>query len=129
MGTANPLWGSPRIHGELLKLGIEVSERTVSRLLRRHGRPPSQTWRTFLTNHVTSLVSMDFMTVPTSRGRVLFVPVLFSHHRRRIVHFAIKKRPHRFWRRTPCYYLVFSNKLCRRQRSLDPVGVTAVTFP
>ena len=71
MGAANPLWGAPRIHGELVKLGIAVSERTVSRLLRRRRRPPSQTWRTFLTNHVTSLVSMDFFTVPTLTGRVL----------------------------------------------------------
>ena len=65
MAAANPLWGAPRIHGELGKLGIEVSERTVSRLLRRRHRPPSQTWRTFLTNHVAALVSMDFFTVPT----------------------------------------------------------------
>ena len=55
--AANPLWGAPRIHGELRKLGIDVSARTVSRLLRRRGRPPSQTWRTFLANHLTSLVS------------------------------------------------------------------------
>ena len=65
MATANPLWGAPRIHGELGKLGIEVSERTVSRLLRRPRRPPSQTWRTFLTNHVAALTSIDFFTVPT----------------------------------------------------------------
>src|SRR5439155_13842148 len=61
MAAANPLWGAPRIHGELGKLGIDVSERTVSRLLRRRRRPPSQTWRTFLTNHVATLVSMDFL--------------------------------------------------------------------
>jgi len=97
MGAANPLWGAPRIHGELLKLGIAVSERTVSRLLRRHCRPPSQTWRTFLTNHVTSLVSMDFFTVPTLTGRVLFVLVLLTHHRRRIVHTAITEHPTAAW--------------------------------
>jgi hypothetical protein len=93
MGAANPLWGAPRIHGELVKLGIAVSERTVSRLLRRRRRPPSQTWRTFLTNHVMSLVSMDFFTVPTLTGRVLFVLVLLSHHRRRIVRLAITEHP------------------------------------
>jgi hypothetical protein len=76
MTTANPLWGAPRIHGELAKLGIRVSERIVSQLLRRPRRPPSQTWRTFLTNHVATLVSMDFFTVPTLTGRVLFVLVL-----------------------------------------------------
>jgi hypothetical protein len=68
MRAANPLWGAPRIHGELVKLGIAVSERTVSRLLRRRRRPPSQTWRTFLTNHVTSLVSMDSSPFRRSRG-------------------------------------------------------------
>jgi putative transposase len=97
MGAANPLWGAPRMHGELVKLGIAVSERTVSRLLRRRRRPPSQTWRTFLTNHLTSLVSMDFFTVPTLTGRVLFVLVLLGHHRRRIVHLAITEHPTAAW--------------------------------
>src|SRR2546425_175573 len=60
MAAANPLWGAPRIHGELGKLGIAVSERTVSRLMPKRSRPPSQTWRTFLTNHVQDLVSIDF---------------------------------------------------------------------
>src|SRR6267143_4620865 len=62
MAAANPLWGAPRIHGELLKLGIHVAERTVSRLLPKRRTPPSQTWRTFLTNHVRDLVSLDFFT-------------------------------------------------------------------
>ena len=97
MGTANPLWGAPRIHRELRKLGIDVSERTVSRLLRRRRRPPSPTWRTFLTNHLTSLVSLGFFTVPTLTGRVLFVLVLLSHHRRRIVHLRITEHPTAEW--------------------------------
>ena len=97
MTEANPLWGAPRIHGELAKLGIAVSERTVSRLLRRRRRPPSQAWRTFLTNHVASLVSMDFFTVPTLTGRVLFVLVLLTHHRRRIVHLAVTEHPTAAW--------------------------------
>ena len=97
MGAANPLWGAPRIHGELGKLGVDVSERTVSRLVRRRRRPPSQTWRTFLTNHLTSLVSLDFFTVPTLTGRVLFVLVLLSHHRRRIVHLRITEHPTAAW--------------------------------
>jgi len=97
MATANPLWGAPRIHGELCKLSITVSERTVSRLLRRPQRPPSQTWRTFLTNHVATLVSMDFFTVPTLTGRVLFVLVLLTHQRRRIVHVNITEHPTAAW--------------------------------
>jgi len=97
MTEANPLWGAPRIHGELGKLGLAVSERTVSRLLRRCRRPPSQTWRTFLTNHVASLVSMDVLTVPTLTGRVRFVLVLLSHHRRRVVHLAVTEHPTAVW--------------------------------
>jgi putative transposase len=97
MSAANPLWGAPRIHGELRKLGIDVSERTVSRLLRRQPHRPSQTWRTFLANHVAALASMDFFTVPTVTGRVLFVLVLLAHQRRRIVHFAITDHPTADW--------------------------------
>src|SRR5882672_8720628 len=97
MTTANPLWGAPRFYGELAKLGITVSERTVSRLLRRPRRPPSQTWRTFLTNHVATLVSMDFFTVPTLTGRVLFVLLLLSHQRRRIIHVNITEHPTAVW--------------------------------
>src|SRR5579862_4533192 len=69
MATANPFWGAPRIHGELLKLGMEVSERTVSRLMTKHRKPPSQTWKAFLNNHVQGLVSADFFTVPSEIGR------------------------------------------------------------
>jgi putative transposase len=97
MTAANPFWGAPRIHGELQKLGIDVSERTVSRLLRRRPGRPSQTWRTFLINHVAATVSMDFFTVPTVTGRVLFVLVLLAHERRRVVHFAITEHPTAAW--------------------------------
>ena len=76
---------------------VDVSERTVSRLLERHPRPPSQTWRTFLTNHLASAASMDFFTVPTLTGRVLFVLVVLSHHRRRIVHVNITEHPTATW--------------------------------
>jgi putative transposase len=97
MAAANPLWRAPRIHGELGRLGVEVSERTVSRLLRRLRRPPSQTWRTFLTNHVATLASIDFFTVPTFSGRVLFVLVVLLHHRRRIVHIHVTEHPTATW--------------------------------
>jgi transposase InsO family protein len=95
MATANPLWGAPRIHGELLKLG--VAERTVSRLLPKRRSPPSQTWRTFLTNHVRGLVSGDFFTVPTARLRVLFVFVVLAHDRRRVLHFNVTEHPTAAW--------------------------------
>lgn len=72
--------------GELLKLGIEVAESTVGKYLQRHRKPPSQTWRTFLSNHLAQMASMDFFTVPTATFRVLFVFVVLSHARRRIVH-------------------------------------------
>ena len=93
MATANPLWGAPRIHGELRTLGVEVSERTVSRLLAPYTRPSPQTWKTFLTNHLASAASLDFFTVSTLTGRVLFVVIVLSHVRRRIVHFNITEHP------------------------------------
>jgi putative transposase len=66
MSQGNPLWGAPRIHGELLKLGIEVAQSTVGKYLRRPRKPPSQTWRTFLTNHMGQVASIDFFLVPTA---------------------------------------------------------------
>ena len=80
MASANRYWGAPRIHGELLKLGLEISERTGSRLMPKYRKPPSQTWRAFLNNHVQDLVSIDFFTVPTATFRVLFVLVVLAHH-------------------------------------------------
>ena len=93
MAEANPLWGAPRIHGELLKLGIEVSERTVSRLMPKRRKPPSQSWRAFLANHVNELISIDFFTVPTATFRVLFVLVVLAHQRRRVLHFNVTEHP------------------------------------
>ena len=97
MAMTNPLWGAPRIHGELLRLGLDVSERTVSRLIPKRHSPPSQTWRTFLANHVRELVALDFFTVPTVRLRVLFVLVVLAHHRRRVVHFNVTEHPTAVW--------------------------------
>ncbi len=97
MAQANPLWGAPRIHGELQMLGIDVAERPVSRLLPQRRSPPSQTWRTFLTNHVRDLVSVDFFTVPTARLRVLFVFVVLAHDRRRVLHFNVTGHPTAAW--------------------------------
>lgn len=93
----NPLWGAPRIHGELLKLGFVVSERTVSRYMVRTPKPPSQTWRTFLDNHLDCLASIDFCVVPTAAFRLLYVLVVLSHDRRRIVHFGVTAHPTSAW--------------------------------
>jgi hypothetical protein len=87
----NPLWGAPRIHGELQKLGIETAQTTVAKCLgRRCGKPPSQTWRTFLTNHVSQLASLDFFTVPRATqpptsGTIVQIPHLggLHHHDQR----------------------------------------------
>jgi hypothetical protein len=83
MKQMNPLWGAPRILGELLKLGIEVAQSTVARYLGRQRNPPSQPWRTFLANHVEQMASIDFFTVATATFRTLFVFVVLSHARRR----------------------------------------------
>ena len=97
MSQANPLWGAPRIHGELLKLGIKISETSVSKYMARGGKPPSQAWRTFLQNHIGELVSIDFLTVPTLSFRVLFVFVVLAHERRRVVHFNVTNSPTAHW--------------------------------
>ena len=97
MARANPLWRAPHIHGELLKLGIEVSERTVSRILQTVKRPPSQTWKTFLKNHMGAIVAADFLAVPTFRMRVLFVLLVVEHARRKVVHFAVTEHPTAEW--------------------------------
>jgi len=97
MARANPLRGAPRIHGELLKLGIEVSQATVSKYLVRPRRPPSQSWRTFLANHVHQIMAADFFVVPTATARLLFVLVILAHERRRVVHVAVMDQPTAAW--------------------------------
>ena len=95
MNLANPRWGAPRIHGELLKLGIEISQATVANYMVRPRKPPSQTWRTFLSNHSKDLA--DFFVVPTIAFRLLFVFVILGHDRRRPVHFAVTTNPTAEW--------------------------------
>jgi putative transposase len=97
MSRNNPCWGAPRIHGELLKLGIEITEPTVAQYMVRQRKPPSQTWRTFLQNHVHSLVSVDFFTVPTIRFQILYVFLVLAHDRRRILHFGVTAHPTAEW--------------------------------
>src|SRR5712691_5114191 len=97
MAQENPLWGAPRIHGELLKLGLEVSQATVAKYMPRRPTPPSQTWRTFLANHVQQIAAADFFVVPTATCRLLFVLVLLAHERRRVVHVAVTAHPTAAW--------------------------------
>ena len=93
IANSNPLWGATRVHGELLKLGIDVSERTVSRWMPRRTKPPSQNWKAFLDNHAGDLASIDFFTVPTVTFRVLFVLIVLAHDRRKILHFNVTEHP------------------------------------
>jgi hypothetical protein len=97
MCRANPLWGAPRLHGELLKLGIEISETTVAKYMLKRRDPPSQSWRTFLMNHAKETIALDFFTVPTATFKVLFVLVVLSHDRRRILHFNATEHPSAAW--------------------------------
>ena len=99
MASENPLWGAPRIHGELVKLGFDVSERTVSRYLGRVGRKgdPRKLWLIFLRNHREVIAAMDFFTVPTATFRVLYCFFVISHSRRRILHFNATEHPTTAW--------------------------------
>jgi putative transposase len=97
MWQTNPTWGSPRIVGELRKLGIEVTKSTVEKYRVRPKKPPSPTWKTFLTNHMQDMVALDFFTVPTVTYKVLFVLLILAHERRRVVHFNITEHPTAQW--------------------------------
>jgi putative transposase len=97
MWRSNPTWGSPRIVGELPKLGIDVSKSTVEKYRLRSHKPSSPTWRAFWNNHAKGLVSCDFFTVPTVAYKVLFVFVILAHERRRIVHFNVTEHPTAQW--------------------------------
>jgi transposase InsO family protein len=97
MSLANRLWGAPRIHGELLKLGIEVAQSTVAKYMARSGRGRSQTWKTFLHNHVAGIGAMDFLIVPTVGLRLLFVLVILRHQRRRLISLTVTAHPTAEW--------------------------------
>ena len=98
IANENPLWGAPRIHGEILKLGIVVSESTVQRYMpRNHTRTTGQPWKTFLENHCSDIVALDFFVVPTMTFKLLHVLVFLSHDRRRIIHFNLTEHPTSAW--------------------------------
>jgi transposase InsO family protein len=97
MSNANPMWGSPRIMGELRKLGIDVAKSTVEKYRVRRRKPPSPTWRAFLANHAKDLISIDFLTVATVRFEILYVLVVLQHTRRRVHYFNITAHPTAAW--------------------------------
>jgi putative transposase len=99
MAAENPTWGAPRIHGELLKLGFDLSEATVSRWVRRAPRTsdPAKRWLTFLRNHREAIAAMDFFTVPTFTFGVLYCFFVIAHDRRRILHFNVTRNPNALW--------------------------------
>jgi hypothetical protein len=106
MSKENPLWGAPRIHGELLKLGFAIAESTVSKYMMRQRGPPSQTWRTFLRNHGEAIAAIDLCLVPTMTFECLFAFLIVSHGRRQLLWFAVTRHPtangwrNRWWRRS-----------------------------
>jgi transposase InsO family protein len=97
MSKENPLWGAPRIHGELLKLGFEIAESTVSKYMIRRRGPPSQTWRTFLRNHAEAIAAIDLCVVPTVRFECLFAFLVVGHGRRQLLWFAVTRHPTAEW--------------------------------
>jgi transposase InsO family protein len=133
MSIANPLWGAPRIHGELLKLGIEVGQTTVAKYMAKRQRPPSQGWKTFLHNHADGIASMDFFVVPTISFRLLYGLLILQHARRKLLWLGITAHPtaewtaRQFteafgWRDAPRYVVrdrdqVYGNDFIRRVRA------------
>src|SRR5262245_27111716 len=97
MSTANPLWGAPRIHGELLKLGITISQATVGRWMPWRPKVPSPTWRSFLRNHLPEIVAIDMFVIATVTFRLLYALIVLSLDRRRIVHFEVTSNPTQDW--------------------------------
>jgi transposase InsO family protein len=136
MGRDNPIWGAPRIHGELSKLAIDVSESSVAKYMVRHRKPPSQTWRTFLANHVSQMASVDFFTVPTISLHVLYVFIVLAYDRRRILHFNVTVHPTAVWTAqqiveafpfdsAPRYLLLDNDRIygCEFRRQLEVMGI------
>src|ERR1700690_373301 len=91
MSRENPLWGAPRIHGELLMLGFEVAQSTVSKYMARSSKPPSQTWKTFLRNHAEAIAAIDMCVVPTVTFDLLFAVLVVGHGQRRLLWFEVTR--------------------------------------
>src|SRR5215475_11023491 len=97
MSVANPLWGAPRINGELLKLGIDVGQTSVAKYMPRRRRPPSQGWKTFLTNHADGIAAMDLFVVPAISCQLLYGLLILRHDRRQIIWFGVTRHPPSEW--------------------------------
>jgi putative transposase len=97
MSNANPLWGAPRIHGELLKLGIKISQATVGRWMPWRPKAPSPTWRSFLRNHLLDIAAIDMFVVATATFQLLYALIVLSLDRRRVVHFEVTPNPRQDW--------------------------------
>ena len=127
MVAENPTWGAPRIHGELLKLGLEISESTVSRYLARGASPrdSGQRWLTFLKNHREPTAAMDFFTVPTATFRVLYCLFVIAHARRKILHFNVTEHPTGSWKPLEGFsaFRIFIRRCATRQTAGDYAGV------
>ena len=106
MSRENPLWGASRIHGELLMLGFEVAQSTVSKYMARPSKPPSQTWKTFLQNHAEAIVAIDMCVVPTLTFDRLFAFLVLGHGRRQLLWFEVTRHPTAEWRlgRSPRHF-------------------------
>src|SRR6202166_4730207 len=97
MSGANPVWGAPRIHGELLKLGIDVGQTSVAKYMAKHRRPPSQGWKTFLRNHADGIASIDLFVVPTISFRLLYGFLILRHGRRHMLWLGVTAHPTAEW--------------------------------
>jgi len=128
ISLTNPGRGAPRIHGELLKLGIDIGETTVAKYMVHPRRPSSQTWKTFLKNHMQELVSADFFVVPTATFRLLFVFLVLSHDRRRILHWGVTAHPTAEWTAQQLRY-AFPWDTAPRYLLRDRDGCYAEPFP
>jgi transposase InsO family protein len=134
MSIANPLWGAPRIHGELLMLGIDVGQTSVAKYMARRRGPPSQGWKTFLRNHADGIAAMDLFVVPTASFRLLYGLLIMDHSRRRILWLGVTAHPTAEWianqlthacgwQRTPIHLIrdrdaCYGNVFIRRLRTL-----------
>lgn len=134
MSIANPLWGAPRIHGELLKLGIDIGQTSVAKYMVRRRGSPSQGWKTFLRNHADGIAAMDLFVVPTVSFRLLYGLLIMAHGRRQILWFGVTAHPTAEWianqvteafgwEQAPCYLIrdrdrAYGATFVRRLRSM-----------